>query len=244
MQLVRSRDPPRPHRTSTLGRVPNPLEPVQPVPPKIATRKQVARTPWDGERLLDGDSHATVSYEQVELTDLDLRHSTFSECGFTGVDLTGSDLTGAHLVETELTEIEAAHLKAPRSLWRHSTLTRSRLGAVEAYEATLDQLVVSDSKISYLNGRGSIWSDVLMQRCVIDELDLLGAKLTRVRFEDCQIRSLGLDRASCRSVDLRSAELREVTGLAGLAGCTITPEQLYDLSGALAAHLGIHVAQH
>lgn len=225
--------------TSTLDGVSNPTEPL---PPKIATRRQLGRTRWNGERLLDGDSHATQSYERVELTDLDLRHSTFSECAFTGCDLTGSDLTGAHLVESDLTEIEAAHLTAPRSLWRHSTLIRSRLGAVEAYEANLDQLILSDSKISYLNARGSIWSDVLIQRCVIDELDLIGAKLNRVRFEECQIRTLGLDRASCRSVDLRGIELREVTGLAGLAGCTISSEQLYDLSGALAAHLGIVVA--
>ena len=215
---------------------------TEPQPPKIPTNKPVARARWNGERLLDGDSHAAQLYERVELTDLDLRHSTFSECAFTGVDLTGSDLTGVHLVETELTEIEAAHLRAPRSLWRQSRLTRSRLGAVEAYEAKLDQLVFSDSKISYLNARGSIWSDVLVQHCAIDELDLVGAKLTRVRFEDCRIRSLGVDRASCRSVDLRGAELREITGLVGLAGCTISNEQLYDLSGALAAQLGINVA--
>ncbi|MFT4167084.1 MAG: hypothetical protein QM650_17750 [Microlunatus sp.] len=98
-----------------------------------------------------------------------------------------------------LTEIEAAHLRAPRSLWRQSRLTRSRLGAVEAYEAKLDQLVFSDSKISYLNARGSVWSDVLVQHCAIDELDL--------------------------------------------TGCTISNEQLYDLSGALAAQLGINVAR-
>lgn len=215
---------------------------AEPNLPKIPTRRPVARTRWNGERLLDGDSHATQLYEHVGLTDLDLRHSTFSECAFTGCDLTGTDLTGAHLVESDLTEIEAAHLTAPRSLWRHSTLARSRLGAVEAYEAKLDQLLLSDSKISYLNARGSVWSDVLAQHCVIDELDLVGAKLNRVRFEDCQVRTLVLDRASCQSVDLRGVELRVVTGLAGLAGCTISSEQLYDLSGALAAHLGIDVA--
>lgn len=199
------------------------------------------RTPWDGQRLLDGDSHALVRYEQVALTDLDLRHSTFSECAVTGCDLTGSDLTGAHLVESELAEIEATQLTAPRSLWRHSTLARSRLGAVEAYEAHLDGLVITDAKISYLNARSSTWKDVLVRGCVIDELDLVGAKLSRVRFESCQIRSLELSRATCRDVDLRSAELREISGLAGLAGCTISQHQLDDLSGALAAHLGIVV---
>lgn len=212
-----------------------------PRPPKLATRRAVERIPWDGHRLLDGDSHATVRYDRAELVDLDLRHSTFSECVFVGCDLTGTDLTGAHLVESELTEVEAAHLKAPRSLWRHSALARSRLGAVEAYEANLDGLVVADAKISYLNARSSTWSDVLLQRCVIDELDLVGAKLSRVLFEDCQVRSLDLSRSTCRDVDLRALDLREIHGPTGLAGCTITPEQLYDLSGALAEHVGITV---
>ncbi|HVK35125.1 MAG TPA: pentapeptide repeat-containing protein [Microlunatus sp.] len=216
--------------------------PTDPRPPKIPTRKRTAQTPTDGRALLDGDSYAAERYDRADLTDRDLRHSTFSECTFTGTTLTGADLTGAHLVESDLTEVEAASLTAPRSLWRHSTLSRSRLGAVVAYEASFDGLVVADTKISFLNARSSTWKDVLLQRCVIDELDLVGAKLTRVRFENCQIRSSELTGTTCRDVDLRSAELREISGLAGLGGCTISPEQLYDLSGALAAHLGIVVA--
>jgi uncharacterized protein YjbI with pentapeptide repeats len=211
-------------------------------PPRIPTRKPSTRTDADGTALLDGDSYAAERYPRLDLTGRDLRHSTFSECAFEGTNLTGADLTGAHLVESELTEIEAAQLTAPRSLWRHSSLGRSRLGAVEAYDANFDGLVVADTKISYLNARSATWKDVLLQRCVIDELDLVGAQLSRVRFEGCQIRSLELTRATCRDVDLRAAELREVRGLAGLAGCTISPEQLYDLSGALAEHLGIVVA--
>ena len=181
-------------------------------------------------------------YHRLDLSGRDLRHSTFSECAFVGTDLTGADLTGAHLVESDLTEVEAAQLTAPRSLWRRGTLLRSRLGAVEAYEATFDGLVVADTKISYLNARSATWKDVLLQRCVIDELDLVGADLSRVRFDGCQIRSLELSRVTCRDVDLRTAELRQIGGLAGLAGCTVSPEQLYDLAGALAEHLRIAVA--
>lgn len=215
---------------------------TSPRPPKIPTRRVAAQTDSDGAALLDGDSYAAERYDRVDLSDRDLRHSTFSECGFVGTVLTGTDLTGAHLVESELTEVEAAHLTAPRSLWRHSAVRRSRLGAVVAYEASLDGLVVADTKISFLNARSGTWKDVLLQRCVIDELDLGGAKLTRVRFEDCRIRSLELTGTTCADVDLRSAQLREISGLAGLGGCTISPEQLTDLSGALAAHLRIAVA--
>lgn len=213
-----------------------------PLPPKIPSRKRPAQTDADGSDLLDGDSYAAERYDRVDLSGRDLRHSTFSECAFVGTVLTGADLTGAHLVESDLAEVEAAHLSAARSLWRHSTVSRSRLGAVEAYEGTFDGLVVADTKISYLNARSATWKDVLLQRCVIDELDLVGAQLTRVRFDGCQIGSLELSRTGCRDVDLRSAELRQISGLAGLAGCVITPEQLYDLSGALAGHLGIVVA--
>jgi uncharacterized protein YjbI with pentapeptide repeats len=226
------------HRTSTLVDVPTPTGPR---PPKTLIRKRVAQTPADGRALLDGDSYAMELFERVDLSDRDLRHSTFSECTFAGTTLTGADLTGAHLVESDLTEVEAAHLTAPRSLWRHSAISRSRLGAVVAYEGSLDGLVIADTKISFLNARSGTWKDVLMQRCVIDELDLVGAKLTRVRFEDCQIRSLELTGTTCHDVDLRTADLREISGLAGLGGCTISPDQLHDLSGALAAHLGILV---
>ena len=142
------------HRTSTLVDVPTPTDPR---PPKIPTWKPTARTPADGRALLDGDSYAAEQYDQVDLSDRDLRHSTFSECTFSGATLTGADLTGAHLVESELTEAEAAHLTAPRSLWRHSAIRRSRLGAVVAYEGSLDGLVVSDTKISFLNARSSTW---------------------------------------------------------------------------------------
>ena len=216
--------------------------PTAPRPPKIPNRRPPARTDSDGASLLDGDSYAGERYDRVDLSDRDLRHSTFSECSFAGTVLTGADLTGAHLVESELTEVEAAHLTAPRSLWRHTAIRRSRLGAVVAYEGSLDGLVVADTKISFLNARSGTWKDVLLQRCVIDELDLVGAKLTRVRFEDCQVRSLELTGARCTDVDLRTTQLREISGLAGLGGCTISPDQLTDLSGALAAHLGISVA--
>ncbi|MDN5770294.1 MAG: pentapeptide repeat-containing protein [Microlunatus sp.] len=211
-------------------------------PPKIPSRKPVPRNPSDGSTLLDGDSYAGQLYDRVDLAGRDLRHSTFSECAFLGCDLTGTDLTGTHLVESDLSEVEAAQLSGPRSLWRGSVVSRSRLGAIEWYEATLDGLVVEDTKISYLNARSSTWKDVLLRRCVIDELDLVEAQLTRVRFQECQIRTLELSRTRCREVDLRSAELREVSGLAGLAGCTISPEQLTELSEALAAHLGFRVA--
>lgn len=218
--------------------------PTAPVvqPPRIPTRRTPRWAAADGTDLLDGDSYATQRYERVDLSHRDLRHATFSECAFVGSDLTGADLTGAHLVESELTEVDAAHLTAPRSLWRHSTLTRSRLGAVEAYEGTFDGLVVSDTKISYLNARAASWKDVLLRGCVVDELDLVGATLARVRFDDCRIGSLVLSSTTCTDVDLRTTDLRQVAGLAGLSGCVITPEQLYDLSGALAAHLGIVVA--
>ena len=210
--------------------------------PRIPTRKPPRYTDSDGDALLDGDSYATQRYDHRDLSGRDLRHSTFSECAFIATNLTGADLTGAHLVESDLTEVTAAQLTAPRSLWRHSTVVRSRLGAVEAYEANLDGLVVADTKISYLNARAATWKDVLFQRCVVDEVDLVGAELSRVRFESCQIGSLELSRTTCRDVDLRDAELRQISGLAGMAGCVISPEQLSDLSGALAAHLGIVVS--
>ena len=60
--------------------------------------------------------------------------------------------------------------------------------------------------------------------------------------ERCRIGRLDVTRARITSADLRGAELRRVDGLPGLAGATISEEQLLELAPALAAQLGIVVS--
>ncbi len=188
-----------------------------------------------------GSHHELLRLADLNLTEADLRQTTFAECALERVVLDGTDLRGVHLVECRLSQLDAARCSMPRASWRDVVLEGSRLGAVEAYESTWRSVLVTDSKLGYLNARGSTWTDVTFRGCTGDELDLTNARLTRVRLEDCRVRSLRVAEATLVDVDLRTARLTELEGLAGLAGAWVDEQQLTELAPLLADHLGIRV---
>lgn len=75
--------------------------------------------------------------------------------------------------------------------------------------------------------------------CVIDELDLGAATANRVSFTNTQVDTLDLTRSVLTNVDLRSLEVRHLTGVEHLKGATINSHQLAELAPFLANHLGI-----
>jgi uncharacterized protein YjbI with pentapeptide repeats len=117
----------------------------------------------------------------------------------------------------------------------------SRIGAAELYESHWRSLEVVGSKLGYLNARSTVWQDVIFRDCVIDELDLGSATISRLAFERCEINTLDATRARCTDVDLRGARLHAIKGLGGLAGAWITGHQLTELAPLLAAHLKIDI---
>ena len=65
--------------------------------------------------------------------------------------------------------------------------------------------------------------------------------MTRLAFAGCRIETLTLSGARLVDVDLRGADFRAITGLAGLAGSWVTEDQLTELAPHLARHLKISV---
>ncbi len=214
-----------------------------PRPPAKVQLALPALVDVDPDALSGARHHEQVRLADLDLSGADLGATTFAECVLERVVLDAADLRGLHLAECRLAQLDAARCVVPRSSWRDVTLTGSRLGAVESYESTWRSVVVTESKIGYLNARGSDWTDVTVRGCVVDELDLAGARLTRVLLEDCRVRSLRLDGATLVDVDLRSAHLQEIEGLAGLAGAWVSEQQLTALAPLLAAHVGLHVGE-
>ena len=217
--------------TSTSPRPPEPVALTLPPLAGLAADELVEDERYEARLLVDAD-----------LSGAELARCTFAECALERVALHETDLRGVHLVESRLTQVDAAVFSAPRSSWRTVLLERSRLGAVEAYEATWRSLLVSECKLGYLNARAGTWRDVTLRGCTVDELDLSGAKLTRVAFEDCRIGTLRASGATLVDVDLRGARLEVVEGLAGLAGAWVSEQQLGELAPLLADHLRIRVA--
>ena len=78
-------------------------------------------------------------------------------------------------------------------------------------------------------------------QCSIDELDLGGATVNRLAFVDCTLNSLDVTRATLQNVDLRTLDLRRISGLEGLKGATMSSMQVSELASMFAEHLGIVV---
>ena len=92
-----------------------------------------------------------------------------------------------------------------------------------------------------LNVSGANLLDVALTDCVIDELDLTEARLTRVAMARSRIGLLRVRGAGLADVDLRETILSEVDDASGLRGAAVSPDQLVLLAPALAHAVGLRV---
>ena len=197
--------------------------------------------PHEGPLEPDGDFDGLV-FTGVRLDGQDGSRARFLECALVGCVLDDARLDHARFIDTTLTEVRAGVLGIAGSTWQDCAWETCRLGAVEAYGTEWIRTEVRGGKIDYLNLRDAQLDDVRLVGCVVDELDLAHASVRRLTLEDCRVRRLDVTGAKLTDVDLRGLTgLEHVAGVGGLAGATITSDQLLDLAPHLAAHLGIEV---
>ncbi|NYJ19601.1 pentapeptide repeat-containing protein [Glaciibacter psychrotolerans] len=198
-------------------------------------------TDADGLDIDAGASREAERYTGAELGGRDLTGISFSECEFRQLSLNDTKLRGASFSECIVTDLHAPVFSVPRSIWRDVRIEHSRLGSVEAYEATLRGVQIDGSKLDFVNLRSAHLTDVLLSNCIIEELDLGGATIQRLELRDCRIGTLDVTNAKLKDVDLRSSDFSAIRGIEGLRGATIDDAQLSQLAPLLAAHLGLRV---
>ena len=212
-------------------------QPTGPEPPRLEPVVLSELTePQDGGDVREGER-----YDGLDWSGADRQFWSFTGCAFRRVNLDGTQLRGSHLSEVTLEGLDVPELVAPRSSWRQVDLTGGRIGSAELYDGGWRSVSVSGCKVGYLNARAAEWQDVRFTDCTIGELDLSSSRVTRLALDDCRIETLTVSGARLVDVDLRRADLRAVTGLAGLAGSWITESQLTELAPHLAAHLKIGI---
>ncbi|WP_228760032.1 pentapeptide repeat-containing protein [Pseudactinotalea sp. HY158] len=198
-----------------------------------------------GEELVAGGHYEARRYTGADLAGRDLTGVVVSECEFLDLAANEVQLRGARFAETRLVRVNAPMFQAARSTWRDAWIEGSRFGAVELFDADLQSVRVSDSKLSFVNLRSATLRDVHFAHCVIDELDLAQARAERIAFEGCTVGRIRFDHAQLRHVDLRGLGLGGISGISGIEsmdGAVISSRQAAELTGLFAEHLGITVA--
>lgn len=200
--------------------------------------------------LVSGDEHDLhrgaeiegVGFLDLSLDALDLESASIIICSLTGVRSAETNLQYATLAESVLERLDLPVVRGMRGRWRDVEIRGTRLGAAELFGSTWDSVHLVGCRLGYVNLRGAELRDVVFTDCTIDELDLGQATLERVAFHDTRVARLDLQGATLKNVDLRGAELREISGVASMSGATVSEHQLMDLAPLLAADRGIVVA--
>lgn len=195
----------------------------------------------DAGRLRAGGVLDGLRFDSIELGDDDLTGASLLDCELVDVRAHGARLQGSSLAEVIIERLDAPVLHAARARWRGVSIADSRVGSLDVAGAVWQSVLVRGCKLGYVNLRGADVTNVRFEDCVIDELDLATATLSRVGFAGTRIATLDLSGARLDAVDLRGADLSRITSLAGLAGTTMTEEQVQALAASFAAHLGIGI---
>ena len=186
-------------------------------------------------------SHEISRFQDVDVAGRDLAGSTFTECELVGWSANETSFRDARFADTRIDRLNAPVFVAPRVSMRDVVVENSRMGSLEIYDATLNSVVISHSKLDWTNLRASKVTDVLFRECAFAEIDLGGAVLERVAFENCTAEKIDLTGARLKHVDLRGLDVQAIDGLQGLKGATISSSQALLMIGAFAAHLGITI---
>jgi uncharacterized protein YjbI with pentapeptide repeats len=180
---------------------------------------------------------------------------------FADVDLGGRDATGASLDGCRLVRCELDGLQLTRARIRHTLLDDVRASDLRLGDATLDEVLVTGSRIGAISASGAEWrevrlratrsnlvdlrgttlANVVLEECVIDDLDLSGSDVRGMRLPGTTIATLTVEEARLQELDLTGARIAAVRGVGSLRGTAVTTGQLLDLAPLLAAHLGIDV---
>lgn len=178
---------------------------------------------------------------QLDFTGQDLASLRFVESKLDDVVFHDSALKSASFKESHLCRINAPVFSAPYSRWREVLVENSRLGSMEIYQASFSSVRFAGCKLGYVNMRGADLLDVVFENCTIEELDLGGAKASRVAFPGTKIAKLDINQAVFQDFDLRAADVSELVSIEGLAGATLTEQQVISLAVPLAMSLGIRI---
>jgi uncharacterized protein YjbI with pentapeptide repeats len=198
-------------------------------------------TPHPEEPLAPHGDYDAVSFTDLDLSGQNANNARLLDCALLRCRADGLQLRRARFVETLVADLQATTIDLAESVWRDSLVTGGRVGAAVASNTKLSRVRFRRVKLDFLNLRGATLADVVFQDCLLGEVDAADAQLTDVDFSGSRVDAFGVRNATLARVDLSRATLHALSGLDHLRGAIVSAAQLIDLAPLLADHLGIVV---
>lgn len=190
-----------------------------------------------------GERYDTVHFDGTAFRAAEALGARFLECALTDCAFTDGTLRGSGLMEVYVSGTRFVGTSLAETDWQDATADSCVLAGVEAFGARVRRTVFRRCKFDSVNLRAAVLRDVVFEDCVLRDADFGGAKLTDVSFPGTALHRVRLGGSTLTHVDLRGASVLDLAdGHEALRGATITPVQLLDLAPALAAAVGLHVA--
>ena len=165
----------------------------------------------------------------------------FDEVSFVGIEAESADLSKISIIDSLLEKCNLSAAKVTESLWQRTKITNSRMSGVVWYDAILKDIEFVNCKIDLVNFRATKFKNVVFKDCVLTGSDWQGTILTNVVFDSCNLDDADVNKCTMNNVDLRSSTFTSLKGLSGLAGATMSRQQLIMLAPIFADELGIKI---
>ena len=186
----------------------------------------------------DGEDIAGEDWSGVRAGDVRMLECELADCR-----MDETNLAGIRAIDTTWVRVAASGLAMPHASWHDSAIKDSRFGLLDLSSSTLLRLTITDTKIDFLNLRGTAIREVVLTRVRLGEVTLSNASGKTLTFDNCTVGTVELHDTRLEKIDLSTSTLARIDGLASLRGVVLSLEQVLDLAPGMATVLGATIAE-
>jgi len=122
-----------------------------------------------------------------------------------------------------------------------SQFKRAQMTGLQLAEGNIKDVSFTNCRINLSNFRNANFERCIFKDCDLTEADFAMAKLDFVEFDGCNLDQTEFSNSRCKEVKFIDTTLTTVKGGASLRGCTVSSQNLIELSPQLAQAAGITV---
>lgn len=187
----------------------------------------------DAPRLDDDESKTEITTDGVELSKTKREKLLFESSTYPYIDI----------ADTKLLQSELNTVICFRSIMVRVVITSSQLTGLQLPEGNFSSVIIQSSRANLTNFRNARFEACAFIDCDLSEADFGGATLTNVLFEKCMLDTIDFSNCKMKNVQFKSCSLATIKGTNGLAGATISDQNLIEIAPLLASELKISIEE-